>query len=380
MNGTLSHTTTGSWAELTESLQSCAIGAVNHDVSAASILIVDDSPASRRLFERILTARGHTVRTAEDGERALASIDQNPPDLVILDVCMPGIDGFQVCRSVKRNQTTRFIPVVLVTGLNDQASRIEGINAGADEFLAKPVDRTELEARVQSLLHLKRSIDELESAESVILSLALTVEARDPYTGGHCQRLARYAVELGRCLGLSNADLAALYRGGFLHDVGKIGISDSLLLKPAKLTAAEYEAIKQHTLIGDQLCGNMRSLASVRPIVRQHHERLDGSGYPDGLQGDKISLLAQIVGVVDAYDAITTHRPYQEAQSPQYALIRLQERADEGLFHPELVKAFTSLQPAALLSMDDGTSPLRPTLAERGHRAERSLPEPPQSS
>ena len=217
---------------------------------------------------------------------------------------------------MKKNDATRLTPVVLITALNEREGKIRWINSGADDFLTKPIDAHELKARVRSLVRLKRYTDDLDSAESVILSLALTIEARDTYTEGHCQRLAGYATALGARLNLNDEDMAALHRGGFLHDIGKVGISDAVLLKPARLSEREYEDVKRHTVIGDRLCGELRSLRQVRPIVRHHHERLDGSGYPDGLSGDAIPLLAQIMGVVDVYDAVTTARPYKPARSP----------------------------------------------------------------
>ena len=278
------------------------------------VLIVDDEPHNRAILVRLLQREGYETATASDGEDALRQIDVCPPDLVLLDVVMPGLDGFAVCRSIRRSPFSRFIPVVLVTGLHDQADKIQGIDAGADDFLAKPFDPEELKARVQSLVRLKRSIDDLDSAESVITSLALTIESRDPYTQGHCERLADYAAALGADVGLPAEDLAALRLGGYLHDLGKIGISDTVLRKPAALTPIEYEAMKQHPIIGERLCGELRTLRRVRPIVRSHHERLDGSGYPDGLHGDDVPLLAQVVAIVDAYDAITTNRPYRSAR------------------------------------------------------------------
>jgi putative two-component system response regulator len=327
--------------------------------ASGQVLVVDDQAANRRVIERFLTPIGYEVRVAADGETALADIEQTPPDLIILDVQLPGLNGFEVCRAVKQNPATCFTPVILLTGLKDRESRIRGINAGADEFLSKPFDREELEARVRSLLRLKRQTDELESAESVILSLALTIEARDAYTNGHCQRRARYATALGERLGLKAvADLRALHLGGYLHDVGKVGVPDSILFKPTRLTDEEYAAVKAHTIIGDRLCGNMRSLAQVRPIVRHHHERLDGSGYPDGLRGDQIPQLAQIVGIVDTFDAVTTNRPYRAAQSFASGLAELRRDAASGLFQADFVEAFCTLELAVLA---------------RGHEASISL-------
>jgi putative two-component system response regulator len=317
--------------------------AVNNPGSSGSILAVDDQQVNLDLLIRLLSNHGYQVETAHDGEAALIAIERLPPDLVLLDVQLPGIDGFEVCRRIKQNPATRLIPVVLVTGLNAREHKIRGIDAGADDFLSKPFDAAELRARVKSLVHLKRYTDDLDSAESVILSLALTVEARDAYTEGHCLRLSRNAAALGAKLNLGAEDLAALHRGGYLHDVGKIGIPDRVLLKPARLTPDEYELIKQHTIIGDRLCGELRSLRLVRPIVRHHHERLDGSGYPDGLRGDGIPMLAQIVSIADAYDAITTDRPYRPARAPEVAYQELVDEAVLGLRRRDFVDAFIAL-------------------------------------
>jgi putative two-component system response regulator len=261
---------------------------------------------------------------------------------------MPGLSGFDLCRQVKANPATRLIPVVLITALNESDDRIEGINAGADDFLSKPINVSELRARVRSLIRLKRYTDELENAESVIISLALTIEARDPYTEGHCERLADYAVAFGDRLGLLEDDLEALYRGGFLHDVGKVGIADAVLHKTSSLTEAEFEQMKRHTVIGDRLCGQMRSLQRVRPIVRHHHERLDGTGYPDGLKGDAIPLLAQIMGIVDVYDALITDRPYGRKYSTDEACAELKRQVEKGWRSRVLVDEFIALVQAGM--------------------------------
>src|SRR6185436_10154018 len=271
-----------------------------------SVLVVDDIAGNARLVQALLAPDGHAVRTAGDGAEALRLVQSEPPDLVLMDVMMPVVDGFEACRDIKQNPEKRLIPVVLVTSLDDTDSRVRGIEAGADDFVSKPFNAVELRARVRSLLRIKQYTDELDSAESVIVSLALTIEARDGTTGGHCQRLSRYGSALGRVLGLGSDDVSALWRGGFLHDVGKVGIPDAVLLKPGPLSAAECALMHQHTVIGDRLCGTLRSLRNVRPIVRHHHERLDGSGYPDGLRGDAVPLLAQVMSIADAFDAMTT--------------------------------------------------------------------------
>jgi len=306
-------------------------------IQTGRILVVDDTAANVRLLERLLVLEGYSVYSAEDGQAAIEMVMREHPDLVLMDVRMPRCDGFEACRILKERHETCLIPVVLMTGLSERADRIRAIEAGADDFLTKPIDAAELTARVRSLVRLKRYTDDLDSAEAVITSLALTVEARDAYTDGHCQRLSRYGVAVGRRLHLPDDDLAALHRGGYLHDIGKIGIPDVLLMKPGSLTNSEFEVIKTHTVIGDRLCGNLRALSRVRPIVRHHHERLDGSGYPDGLEGDAIPLLAQIIGIVDIYDALTTGRPYKRAWPPELAFEELLNEARKGWRRRDLV-------------------------------------------
>ena len=304
------------------------------------IVVVDDCPTNLLLLERVLTHEGHVVLSASNGEQALDLVAREHPDLVLMDVMMPRQDGFETCRVLKRQASTRLIPVVLVTALHDSHNKLRGLEAGADDFLAKPVNAPELCARVRSLLRLKRYTDDLESAESVMVTLGKTIEARDAYTEGHCERLARYAVMLGLALGLGDQDVAVLERGGFLHDIGKIGIPDALLSKPAALTAEEYDLMKRHTIIGDQLCSGLRSLGRVRAIVRNHHERLDGTGYPDGLRGDTIPLLAQITGIADVYDALTTARPYKDALARDRAYEELRGEAQRGWRRQDLVETF----------------------------------------
>jgi putative two-component system response regulator len=305
-----------------------------------SVLIVDDIVGNARLVESLLAPDGYSLRTAGDGAEALRLVRADPPDLLLMDVMMPHVNGFDACRALKQDPSTRLIPVVLVTSLNDTASRLRGIEVGADDFVTKPFNAPELRARVKSLLRIKRYTDELDNAESVILSLALTIEARDGTTDGHCQRVASYATTLGSALGLDEDDVAALARGGVLHDVGKIGIPDAVLLKEGPLTPAEFELMKQHTVIGDRLCGELRSLRNVRRIVRHHHERLDGTGYPDGLQGSAIPLLAQIMGIVDVFDALTMDRPYRKALPVAAAMEEIRREVTCGWRRADLVATF----------------------------------------
>jgi putative two-component system response regulator len=313
---------------------------------AGRILVIDDQAANVEVLRRLMKRLGYEVQSASDGESGLLAVARGRPDLVLLDVNMPGIDGFEVCRRIKSDRSTRLIPVVLITTLTASEDRVRGIEAGADDFLNKPPVMAELEARVRSLIRLKRYTDELDSAEAVILSLGLTIEARDPNTNGHCQRLATYATALGARLGLGESELLTLNRGGFLHDVGKIGIPDAVLLKPGKLSAEEYTLMQRHTIIGDQLCSELRLLDEVRPIVRHHHERHDGSGYPDGLKGEEIPLLARVLSVVDVYDALTTERPYRSALSPEEAIRELHDEVSRGWQFEAIVHAFAELATA----------------------------------
>jgi putative two-component system response regulator len=314
------------------------------------ILVADDSEGIRILFNRLLAADGHEVILAPDGASALAAAERERPDIILLDVVMPGLTGLDVCRQLKSDPQTRLTPVVLVSGQHELKNRIDGLEAGADEFLSKPVHPHELRARMRSLSRSKHLIDELDSAEAAFVALGLTIEARDPYTNGHCERLAAAAVRMGRMMGLDEEDLQALYRGGYLHDVGKVGVPDAVLLKTGRLTPEEQALMRRHPEIGDALCAPLQSLRHVRPIIVGHHERIDGSGYPAGLRGDEVPLLAQMVGIVDVYDALTTHRPYRDALSPDTAIAYLRDEADHERFRRSLVETFVRS-----LATDTGT-------------------------
>jgi putative two-component system response regulator len=311
--------------------------------SLGTVLVCDDEEINRALLERLLKKQGYDVIPVTSGAEAIATLRDRHVDLILLDVQMPGVNGFEICARLKQAPETRLIPVALVTGLNAREHKIRGLQAGADDFISKPFDPEELQARVTSLVRLKQYTDDLDSTEGILRSLALIIEARDQYTDGHCERLSQYAVALGNALGRSPEDLSALDRGGYLHDIGKIGIPDALLLKPSALTPGEFEMMKQHTVIGDRLCGELRSLRLVRQIVRQHHERLDGSGYPDGLRGDEVSVLAQIVSTVDLYDAVTSARPYRPALPAEHAFNELRDEAMRGLRDPRMVDTFIDL-------------------------------------
>jgi putative two-component system response regulator len=307
------------------------------------VLVVDDYAANADGIRDLLVAAGHTVRVAYNGRDALRLAFEERPDLVLLDVVMPEMSGVEVCRELKTRRLTRLTPVVLITASQDRGHRLAGIDAGADDFLNKPIDVTEFRTRVQSLLRMKRLIDDLESTDAFMTMLSHIVEARDPYTEGHCQRLAEFATMLGAALDVNQFDLETLNRGAVLHDVGKIGVPDTVLLKPGRLDRDELALMRQHTVIGDNLCRTVKSLERVRPIVRWHHERMDGRGYPDGLSGEDIPLLAQIVGVVDVFDALTTNRPYRKALTTEAAYEIMLADAASGWCPVTLVRTFIDL-------------------------------------
>jgi putative two-component system response regulator len=308
--------------------------------NAQRILVVDDNRDNAMLMRELLEIRGYTVHVAFSAADAERQVAAHPPDIILLDVVMPGKTGYEFCRELKENRETRLIPVVMITGLTDRENKIRGIEAGADEFLNKPIFAEELFARVKSLLRLKEFTDELDNAEAVLCTLALSVEARDPYTEGHCERLADYASQLGSYLGLEADAIVALKRGGYLHDLGKIAIPDEILKKGSDLTPTEWEIMRQHPVTGERICQPLRSLRAVLPIIRHHHEHCDGSGYPDGLRGEQIPLLARVLQVVDVYDALRTVRPYKSALSHQQTYETMVREAERGLWDRELVSAF----------------------------------------
>jgi len=302
------------------------------------ILIVDDESAARTALEALLRREGFDVRVAFDGPTALEQCADFRPDLILLDILMPGMNGFEVCRRVKARPETRLTPVVLITGLSATEDRIDGLNAGADDFLSKPIDFNELLARTRSLLKLKQYTDELENAEAVVFTLAHSIEARDPYTHGHCERLADMSTRLGARLGIPEEDIKALRWAGIVHDIGKVAVPDSILLKPGPLSRDEMAVMRKHSEVGERICSPLKSFRSVLPIIRHHHEKWNGSGYPDGLRSEQIPLTARILQLADVYDALTTNRPYRTAVPSEEALQIMEDEArldwwDESLFH-----------------------------------------------
>jgi putative two-component system response regulator len=308
-----------------------------------SILVVDDHRLNAELLREMLAIRGYHAVVVCSAAAAEEQIRRIAPDLILLDVVMPGKTGYELCRELKDDPATRLIPIVMITGLNAHEDRLRAIEAGADDFLTKPVSPEELFARVKSSLKLKEFTDELETAESVLCTLGRSVEARDPYTEGHCERLARNASDLGRSLGLDEESVIALRRGGYLHDLGKIAVPDEILKKGGNLTPDEWEIMKKHPGTGEAICRPLKSLRLVLPIIRHHHEHTDGSGYPDGLKDGEIPLLPRILQVVDIYDALRTARPYKPALPHEQAAITMREEAQAGLWDEELVGEFFNM-------------------------------------
>ncbi|MFZ0864149.1 MAG: HD domain-containing phosphohydrolase [Candidatus Sulfotelmatobacter sp.] len=315
----------------------------SHQPVTGTILVADDQAANRELLEELLTTQGFKVITVADGAEVPQELIRTQVDLVLLDVMMPHVTGLQACEEIKNNPDTYLIPVILITALSGKLDRIEGIKVGADDFLSRPVDRNELLARVRSLLTLKHRTDELERAESVLFSLARSIEGKDPYTHGHCERLAAYSARLAEQLGLPEDQITALRRAGIVHDVGKIAVPDAILLKPGRLTPDEWAIIREHSAVGERICKPLKSFRFVLPIIRHHHEKLDGSGYPDGLRGEAIPVTARVLQIVDVYDALTTDRPYKKAFSITDALQTMKEEVSKGWWDPHIFDQFERL-------------------------------------
>ena len=306
------------------------------------VLVVDDHPLNLELIEGCLVDVDCRVITATDGLEALELVAAEHPDLVLLDVMMPKMDGYEVCQRIKESPEGRLLPVVMVTALGQIADRVRGLEVGADDFIVKPIERVELVARVRSLLRVKQLYDRLDDAQRTIFALARAVEAKDSLTEAHTERVGISARRLGAAIGLSEDTLDDLLWGGVIHDIGKIGIPDQVLTKPGPLDDDEWELMKSHVLIGEEIAGPLRSAHDLLPIIRHHHERIDGTGYPDGLKGDAIPVTARIVAICDAYDALISDRPYRAGKSHADAISTLVAGAGTQ-WDAELVKVFQTL-------------------------------------
>ena len=308
-----------------------------------TILVVEDEPHIRDVLSGLLGALGYRLLMAVSAEQALDALNVVSPDLVLTDVHLGAMSGIELCARLKADPRYELMPVVILTAVGDLEARVAGLAAGADDFFTKPVEFVELRTRLAALLRVKMLLGQLERAEAVITTLALTIEARDPYTLGHCDRLSRYAVALGQALGLDHEMLRALRLGGYLHDLGKIAVPDGILLKPGPLDPMEQERIRAHPGAGSDLVLGLRSMELVRPIMRHHHEKWDGSGYPDGLKGAAIPLGARIISVVDVFDALHTERPYKAALPRSEAVSLLIRETDAGYWDPKVVETFLEI-------------------------------------
>jgi len=304
------------------------------------LLAIDDDPAALEIIRVFAEAEGFEFEGFADGASGMAALADFDPDVVCLDVQLPDTTGYELCRQIKSDGSGRLLPILLITSLNDRDSKIKGIEAGCDDFLTKPFDRVELAARARVLARMNRLNRHLEEGESVMRSFALSVEARDQTTGGHCERVGQLASKLGEWLKLPSESIFVLQQAGFLHDVGKIGVPDAILLKPSSLTGEEWEIMRTHSVIGESIVRPLRSMSAVCPIVRHHHEKCDGSGYPDGLTGQQIPLEARVFQIVDAFDALTNDRPYRTALSSKEALDLLIDEARSEKWDREITNVF----------------------------------------
>jgi putative two-component system response regulator len=311
--------------------------------SRASVLVVDDLPFNLEVMEEILAREGYRVITASSGEEALGMIARRPVDLAILDVMMPGMNGFDLCRKLKTISGRRYFPVILVTALNGLEDKIRGLDAGADDFLMKPFNTIELITKIRSLLRLSKLQGELEHFEDIILALAIAIEAKDPYTKGHSERVGGLSRNFAEYLGLSEDERELLFKAGVLHDIGKIGVDNQILHKRADLTADELMQIKAHVLVGENICSPLQSAREILPVIRHHHERWDGAGFPDGLKGEDIPLLARITSITDTFDAMVSIRPYRSPFSIGEALAKMEEEAHMNQWDPLLLEKFLTM-------------------------------------
>ena len=309
---------------------------------AARVLLADDSREARTALVRFLRRQSFDVIEATDAASAMSAFRRYSPDLVLLDVRMPG-NGLSVCRTLKSDPSTALVPVVMLSGMDTLEDRVAGLDAGADDYFAKPAAPAEILARVRGALRFKQLTDELEAAENVLYALARAVEGKDPGTQGHCERLSELAVRLGERLGLPSRDIGALRRAGIVHDIGKVAVPDSILLKKGPLNADEWTAMRRHPDEGVRIVEPLKSFRDVVPVVKHHHERFDGSGYPDGLKGSEIPLTARVLQVVDVFDALTSERPYKGAMSAEAALKVMESETQRGWWDPGIIASFMDL-------------------------------------
>lgn len=318
---------------------------VRTEVEPSRVLIADGSEASRRKLRGALADLKPQIYEAETTGDAIAAISLYRIDLVLIDLNLGEMGAIEFCRLLRKTPTLKYVPLFVLSATDDVESEIRSIEAGADGFFVSPWSARIFRARVQASLRHKAMIDSLDDSETVLFSLAQSMEDRDPGLGQHCERLALIASAMGAALGLPGRDIVALQRSGYLHDIGKVAVPDHILFKKGPLTADEWTVMMEHPERGERICSNMRSLQAVLPIIRHHHERWDGSGYPDGLKGEDIPLLARILQLADIYDALTTARPYKRAFSAEEAIAIIRDEAAKGWRDPQLVEQFSEILP-----------------------------------
>jgi len=312
-------------------------------LAGAKILLIEDDPQAVGILEPILISKGFSVAVAYDGLEGLEKVKAVSPDIMLVDIQMPRMNGLEVCRKVKNDPLTRLIPVIMLTAMSDLENKLEALEAGADDFINKPYNSLELLTRLKSLLRVKYLNEQLDSAEDVLFSMARAIEAKDAYTQGHVERVSRLAVQLGNHLGLSEDEKDSLRKGGILHDIGKIGVPDKILNKAGTLTTEERLIIRMHPTQGAKICEKLKSVRGAIPVIRHHHERLDGTGYPDHLSGEEIPLLARIMTIVDIYDALTTTRSYRKRLPQDVALEILWDESKKGWWDKRILGEFAQM-------------------------------------
>jgi len=304
------------------------------------VLVVDDHRLTRELLKAYLENAGYDTIEAEDGQQALERVASHSPDLVLLDLLMPVLNGFEVCRRIKEDRRTTLLPVIMVTGLEDFDAKMKALALGADDYINKPLNERELLMRVKNHLRIKQLTDDLENAENVIIALVRTVEAKDPYTRGHSERVAEYALKLAESVDLDKDGLRVLERAALLHDVGKIGVDDAIIRSPDKLTREELKQVHTHPSIGIEIIKSLSFLSDALGPIQSHHERFDGTGYPGKLARENIPIAARIIAVADTFDALTTERPYRRPVSTEKAFEEMRRSAESGQLDPRLVEKF----------------------------------------
>lgn len=300
------------------------------DLSAGRVFVVDDDPEIRKILTAVLTRAGYQVESFSEAAPALGSIRENAPDLIMLDLELPDASGHDVLEQIRSDPSTRLLPVVILTGHATKEEKLRAVREGVSDFMPKPFSPEELVPRVRSLVMLKQFADEHEHAERVILTLAKTIDARDPFTAGHSGRVAEYADHIAAGMGLDAVARMEMRRGALFHDLGKIVIPDAVLRKPGRLDAQERQIVEQHPAVGYELLSPMRTMRKTLPVVHHHHERLDGSGYPDGISGDAIPMAVRIVTISDIFDALTNDRAYREALRVETAFEILEDGVRQG--------------------------------------------------